>query len=179
MECVVYKRRIVLGGIASATILASGVITAGTALAATTPQLPVTLPATASSLIPGALMSQVPGLANALQAAPMSKFNVTGAVPGVSGVAGAARGLQPASLTQRGLSNVPTRSSLLGQGATGVTGNAVPAAASIPGLGSAMGAVGKISGNPGSATSGISSFGDLIGVAPDLSPVAGLVGTGF
>jgi hypothetical protein len=207
MECVVYKRRIVLGGIASAAILASGVITAGTALAATTPQLPVAPAVTASSLIPGSPMSQVPGMPGALQAAPavgsltggaapvsgaMPMFNnVTGAIPGVSGVTGAAQGLQPASLAQRGLSNVTTRGSVIGQRVTGVTGNTAPATvsipslgnatgtASIPSLGNATGGVSKMTGSPGSATSEISSLADLIGVAPDLSPVAGMLGGGF
>jgi hypothetical protein len=179
MECVVYKRRIVLGGIASATILASGVLTAGTALAATTSQLPVALPATASSLIPVGPMSQAPGLAGALLAVPvrssltggaasvsgaiLKSSDVTGAIPGVSGLTGAAQGVLPANLAQLGLGNVTMPGSAIGQGVTGGTGNVLPVVGSVPSLGNATGAVSNITGNLGSVTSEIPALGGLTG----------------
>jgi hypothetical protein len=167
MECVVYKRRIVLGGIASTAILASSVLTAGTALAVTTPQ---PYPAV-SPLIAGGPMSQVPGVVGAMQAAAssladrstsvsgamskfngaMSKFNGTaGAIPGMPGIPGVAQGL-----IKPGGATVP--------GVTSGTGNAPPAGGGIVSFGNVTGNnLGNATGNSlGNATG--NSLGNTTG----------------
>jgi hypothetical protein len=184
MECVVYKRRIVLVGIASAAILASGVLTAGTALAIATP-----LPAkfSAGPVMPGSPMSQVPGVVGALQAADgslsrdgapmstaMSKFG--GAMSKVNGVTGAVQGLYPANLAGDG--SKTTQGGAIGQGIIGGMGNTLPSAGSVPGLSNATGAVNTMTGNLGSAVGDIPALGGLTGAAPGLSQAAQVLGAG-
>jgi hypothetical protein len=183
----VYKRRIVLGGIASATILASGVLAAGTALAVTTPQPPAAHPATTSPLIQSGPISQVPGVAGALQAAvsqpasgAMSAFNdMAGAIPGMSGTTGAVPGPGIVNLAGRGQSKPATRGSAIRKGVTSVPGSTRPANGSLPGLGNAPGAVSNMPGNLGSAISMIPALGGLPGAVPALSQVTQQLGTGF
>jgi hypothetical protein len=179
MECVVYKRRIFLGGIASATILASSVLTAGTALAARTPKfppppsatsrsLPLSAPISGSSLIPSGPAAGALGVISTLLAAPAAisligatpagwaASDATGAIPAVSGITGAAQGL-----TKPGGATVP--------GVTSRTGNALPAAGNIPSLGN----VSNITGNLGSATSEIPALGGVAGAVNQATKLLG------
>jgi hypothetical protein len=177
MECVVFKRRIVLGGIASAAILASGVLTAGTALAAGLPQVPDSVPFNVGTVIPTGPMAQAPGLLGALQAAPgrvtgtgnkVSAPN-TGTLPKVKKSKTLLQGAS--GLTKTAQSGV-TGSSPLG----GLANGSGPVTANLPVVGSMGQTAGAAGGTLKNAGPQVPLLSSLTGSAPGIAPAAGVLG---
>jgi hypothetical protein len=177
MECVVFKRRIVLGGIASAAILASGVLTAGTALAAGLPQVPDSVPFNVGTVIPTGPMAQAPGLLGALHAAPAP---VTGTGNKISAEnTGTLPSLKKSKTPLRGATGLTktARSGVTGGGPLGgLTGGSGPVTANLPVVGSMGQTAGAARGSLKNAGPQVPLLGNLTGSAPGIAPAAGVLG---
>lgn len=170
-----FNRRNVLGGIASATILAAGVLTAGTALAAGLPQVPATVPFNTGTIIPTGPMAQAPGVLGALQAYP-----VTGA--GNSVGASNSRGLPDVKNGSTPLHNASgvtktAQNAVTGTGAlNGLSSGSGPVTANLPVLGSAGQTAGAAGGSLNNAAPQLPLVGNLTGAAPGVSGATGALG---
>lgn len=170
-----FKRRNVLGGIASATILASGVLTAGTALASVVPQVPTSVPFNVGTLIPTGPMAQAPGVLGALQAAPkpvtgtgnkISASN-TSAMPSTKKVATPLQGTSGITKTAQGAA---------GSGAlSGLSNGSGPVTANLPVVGSVGQTAGATGGGLKNVTPQVPLIGNL-GGAPGVGQAAGVLG---